>query len=72
MPHDKAASPFAESAGSESFTFAAGGLRHTCMFSRFADGRVGEIFLSNHNANRAADTAARHSASCHRPRQHER
>ena len=30
--------------------------------SRFADGRLGEIFLTNHNAGSAADTAARDAA----------
>jgi hypothetical protein len=36
--------------------------RRSFELGRFADGRVGEIFLSNHKANRAADTAARDSA----------
>ena len=34
--------------GSESFTFELNGLRFTATVSRFADGRVGELFLNNH------------------------
>lgn len=30
--------------------------------SRFADGRIGEVFLNNHKSNSAADVAARDSA----------
>jgi hypothetical protein len=32
---------------SESFTFEAGGLSYTATVSRFADGRLAEIFLNN-------------------------
>jgi hypothetical protein len=44
--------------GSESFTLEAGGLRHICTFSRFADGAPAEIFLSNHKAGSSAASAA--------------
>src|SRR5437870_4312541 len=45
----------------ESFELDAG-LRYTCTIGRFADGRIGEIFLTNHKTNSAADSAARDSA----------
>jgi hypothetical protein len=38
------------------------GLRYVATIGRFADGRVAEIFLSNHRVNSAADTNARDSA----------
>jgi hypothetical protein len=47
---------------SETFDFECGGLRYTCSFGRFRDGRIAEIFLSNHKSNSAADTAARDAA----------
>jgi hypothetical protein len=47
---------------SETFDFECAGLRYTCTFGRFRDGRVAEIFLSNHKSNSAADTAARDAA----------
>jgi ribonucleoside-diphosphate reductase alpha chain len=47
---------------SVSFTFEVGGLRYTASFSRYPDGRLGEVFLSNHKSNSAADTNARDSA----------
>ena len=46
----------------ETFELEVGGLCYTATIGRFADGRVGEIFLSNHRANSAADTNARDSA----------
>jgi hypothetical protein len=46
----------------ESFNLEAGGLRYTCSFGCFPDGRLGEVFLSNHKSNSSADTAARDSA----------
>jgi hypothetical protein len=46
----------------ESFELQAGGLRFTCSVGRFADGRLAEIFLTNHKAGSAADTAARGAA----------
>jgi hypothetical protein len=47
---------------SETFELEAGGLLYTCTVSRFADGRIGELFLNNHKSNSAADTNARDSA----------
>jgi hypothetical protein len=47
---------------SESFDFECGGLRYTCTYSRFADGCIGEIFLSNHKSNSGADVNARDAA----------
>jgi hypothetical protein len=38
------------------------GLRYTATVSRFADGRIGELFLTNHKGNSSADTAARDAA----------
>jgi len=38
---------------SESFTFQLGGLRFTCTVIRFADGRLGELFLTNHKSGNA-------------------
>jgi hypothetical protein len=46
----------------ESFEAEHGGLRYTATIGRFPDGRVGELFLSNHKSNSSADTAARDSA----------
>jgi ribonucleoside-diphosphate reductase alpha chain len=47
---------------SEVFELEAGGLRFTASVSRFADGRIGELFISNQKCNSAADTNARDSA----------
>jgi len=47
---------------SETFELACGGLRDTVTIGRFRDGRVAEIFLSNHKSNGAADTVARNAA----------
>ena len=44
------------------FDFEVGGLRYTATVSRFADGRLGEVFLSNHRVSSAADVNARDSA----------
>jgi hypothetical protein len=46
----------------ETFNFECSGLRYTCTIGRFRDGRIAEIFLSNHKSNSAADTAARDAA----------
>jgi hypothetical protein len=46
----------------ESFEFEVAGLHYTATIGRFADGRIGEIFLSNCKSSSAADTAARDSA----------
>jgi hypothetical protein len=47
---------------SETFNLTALGLRYTATVSRYADGRIGELFLTNHKSNSAADTNARDSA----------
>jgi hypothetical protein len=46
----------------ETFELEVAGLRYTATVGRFPDGRVGEIFLTNHKSNSAADTNARDSA----------
>jgi hypothetical protein len=46
----------------ESFELQAGGLRFTCTIGRFPDGRLADVFLTNHKAGSHADTAARDSA----------
>jgi hypothetical protein len=38
------------------------GLRYTATVSRFPDGRIGEVFLTNHKSNSAADVNARDAA----------
>lgn len=47
---------------STSFTFEVGGLTYTASYSKFPDGTVGELFLSNHKSNSQADTNARDAA----------
>jgi hypothetical protein len=47
---------------SETFEVGVGNLRYTATTSRFADGRIGELFLTNHKSNSNADTAARDAA----------
>jgi hypothetical protein len=47
---------------STSFSFQCAGLAYTATFSRFDDGRVGELFLNNHKSNSAADVNARDGA----------
>ena len=49
-----------------SFELEVAGLRYTATVSRFADGRIGELFLSNHKSNSTADTNARDAAACRR------
>ena len=46
----------------ETFEVEVNGLRYTATVGRFADGRVGELFLTNHKSNSQADTNARDSA----------
>lgn len=46
----------------ESFCFELGGLRFTASIGRFADGRIGELFLSNHKSGNQSDTNARDAA----------
>jgi hypothetical protein len=47
---------------SETFSLQCAGLSYTATISRFADGRLGEIFLTNHKNGSDADAAARDSA----------
>jgi hypothetical protein len=47
---------------SESFSFECNGLHYTATISRYADGRLAEIFLSNCKAGSHSDAAARDSA----------
>lgn len=44
---------------SETFGFQCAGLQYVATISRFDDGRLGEIFISNHKSGSSADTAAR-------------
>ena len=46
----------------ETFELEVAGLKYTATVGRFADGRIGELFLSNHKSNSAADTNARDAA----------
>jgi hypothetical protein len=46
----------------ETFSFEVGGLSFVCTIGRFSDGRLGEVFVSNHKSNSGADTAARDAA----------
>src|SRR5262249_18552715 len=46
----------------ETFELEVAGLRYTCTVGRFTNGRLAEVFLSNHKSNSAADTSARDSA----------
>ena len=48
--------------GSETFVFEVSGLNYTATVSRFDDGRLGEIFLSNAKAGSQSDTNARDAA----------
>jgi hypothetical protein len=43
----------------ESFTFVLDGLRFTASIGRFPDGRIGELFLTNHKSGNQSDTNAR-------------
>jgi hypothetical protein len=47
---------------SETYCLECAGLTYTATVSRFADGRIGELFLSNHKNNSGADVAARDAA----------
>jgi hypothetical protein len=47
---------------SETFTVSCDGLTYTATISRYADGRLGEIFIDMNKAGSAADTTARDSA----------
>jgi hypothetical protein len=45
----------------ETFDVEANGQHYTATVSRFADGRIGEVFLANRKSNSQADTNARNS-----------
>jgi len=47
---------------SETFGFECNGLRYTATISRFDDGRIAELFLSNHKSGSQADASARDAA----------
>lgn len=47
---------------STTFRLEIAGLSYTCTASYFDDGTLGELFLSNHKSNSAADTNARDAA----------
>lgn len=46
----------------ESFNFELDGLRFTSSIGRFVDGRVAELFLTNHKSGNQSDTNARDAA----------
>src|SRR5439155_19414246 len=46
----------------ETFSFECNGLKFTASASRFADGRLAELFLNNHKNNSGADVSARDAA----------
>jgi ribonucleoside-diphosphate reductase alpha chain len=46
----------------ENLNFEVAGLRYTATIGRYSDGRIGELFLSNHKSNSQADTNARDAA----------
>jgi hypothetical protein len=47
---------------SETFNFEVEGLRYCATVSRFVDGRIGEIFLSNHKVGSQSDASATDAA----------
>jgi ribonucleoside-diphosphate reductase alpha chain len=48
--------------GSETFDLVANGLRFTVSASRFADGELGEVFITNHKAGSSAGIMASDAA----------
>lgn len=46
----------------ETFTFAHAGMKYTASIARYADGRLAEIFISNHKSGSDTDAAAKDSA----------
>jgi hypothetical protein len=46
----------------QTFAFECAGLKYVATISLFPDGRLGEIFISNHKAGSHADAAAKDSA----------
>ena len=47
---------------SETFELECAGLKYTATIGRFSDGRVAEVFISNHRVNSHADVVARDAA----------
>jgi hypothetical protein len=47
---------------SENFEIDVNGRKYRCSYSRFPDGRLAEIFLSNNKSGSDSDTAAKDSA----------
>jgi hypothetical protein len=47
---------------SETFSFDCNGLRYVATISRFANGRISELFLNNHKGGSHADANARDAA----------
>jgi hypothetical protein len=47
---------------SETLDFELNGRKYRCSFSRYPDGRLAEIFISNNRVNSDSDTAAKDSA----------
>ncbi len=47
---------------SETFDIELNGRKYRCSYSRFPDGRLAEIFISNNRVNSDSDTAAKDSA----------
>jgi hypothetical protein len=47
---------------SVTFEFETHGLRYVCSHSRFADGRLAEVFLQNHKPGSQSDSNAREAA----------
>ena len=45
-----------------SFSFECNGLAYTCTYSRYDDGRLAEIFLSNKRASSQSDANAKDAA----------
>lgn len=46
----------------ESFSFTCGRMNYVASISKFADGRLAEIFITNHKVGSDADAAAKDSA----------
>jgi ribonucleoside-diphosphate reductase alpha chain len=46
----------------ENFTFEHAGMKYIASVARYGDGRLGEIFISNHKSGSDADAAAKDSA----------
>jgi hypothetical protein len=46
----------------ESFGFEDGGMKYTASIASYSDGRLAEVFVSNHKSGSDADAAAKDSA----------